>query len=482
MIGAMEPIILTGEGLRIADVVSVARDGRPARLSTEAVERIRQGSEIVRDLIAAGERVYGLTTGVGALRGVDQTPEHVERYSRLTIQAHCTGHGPPLPDVVVRAAMLHRVNALARGRAMVRPQVAEAYIEALNDGFTPLVHSIGSVGQSDLPAMAEIASGLLDRGLRLEPGEALAMLNANSLSVGHGAVALDAARDLLDAFDVVAALSLEGFAGNPSVLHSDVAVARPYRGLGDTIARLRHLLEGSYIWQPDAPRHLQDPLSFRCIPQVHGAARDALEFATGQLEIELNSSGDNPMLVPSEGRLISVGNFDITPVAAAFDFFRISLGQLLTMACERVQKHLAQQFSGIATGLRAVDSPDDVLALIGGGASALAAEARLLAGPVSLDLPTSTIAGGIEDHMTMAPLGARRLAEMVSLGTRLAAVELVAAAQAVDLRDVGPLGRGTITAHARTRELISFVGPGQAPSNDLDALAEWVGAGMPHPD
>ena len=479
MIGAMEPIILTGDGLRIADVVAVARAGREARLSSEAVERMRQAHAIVRDLVASGERVYGLTTGVGALRGVSQTAEDVERYSRLTIQSHCTGHGPLLPEAVVRAAMLHRVNALARGRAMVRPEVAQAYLDALNDGFTPQVHSIGSVGQSDLPAMAEIASGLLDRGLRLEQGEALAMLNANSLSVGHGAIALNDARNLLDAFDVVAALSLEGFAGNPTVLHSDVAVARPYRGLSDTIARLRYLLDGSYIWQPDAPRHLQDPLSFRCIPQVHGAARDALEFATAQLETELNSSGDNPMLVPSERRMISVGNFDITPVAAALDFFRISLGQLLTMACERVQKHLAQQFSGIATGLRAVDSPDDVLALIGGGASALAAEARLLAGPVSLDLPTSSIAGGIEDHMTMAPLGARRLAEMVSLGCRLGAVELVAAAQAVDLRGVEPLGRGTVTAHARTRELISFVGPGQAPNNDLDALAAWVGAGMP---
>ena len=122
-----------------------------------------------------------------------------------------------------------------------------------------------------------------------------------------------------------------------------------------------------------------------------------------------------------------------------------------------------------------------MLALIGGGAAALAAEARSLAGPVSLDLPTTTIAGGIEDHMTMAPLGARRLAEMVSLGTRLAAVELVVAAQAVDLRGVAPLGRGTFTAHAHTRELIPFVGPGQAPSHDLDALAEWVGEGMPHP-
>ena len=479
MIADVNPIILTGEGLRIADVVSVARDGRQARLSSEALERIREAHAIVRELVASGERVYGLTTGLGALRGVEQTPEDAERYSRLTIQAHCTGHGPRLPDVVVRAAMLHRANALARGRAMVRPEVAQAYLDALNEGFTPPVHSIGSVGQSDLPAMAEIASGLFDRGLRLEQGEALAMLNANSLSVGHGALALNDARNLLDAFDVVAALSLEGFAGNPSVIHPEVGVARPYRGLTDTIARLRQLLEGSYIWQPGAPRQLQDPLSFRCIPQVHGAARDALEFAIGQIEIELNSSGDNPMVVTSERRLISVGNFDITPVAAAFDFVRLALGQLLTIACERVQKHLSQQFSGIATGLRAVDSPDDALALIGGGASALAAEARLLAGPVSLDLPTSSIAGGIEDHMTMAPLGARRLAEMVSLGSRLAAVELVVAAQAVDLRGVGPLGRGTGAAHAHTRELISFVGPGQAPDNDLDALAEWVGAGMP---
>jgi histidine ammonia-lyase len=480
MIAIMEPIILTGEGLRIADVVSVARDGRAVRLSDDAVARMGRARAAVAGMIESGQTVYGLTTGVGALRGVVQAPEDAQRYNHLTIQAHCVAaHGPPLPDTVVRAAMAHRVNAFARGRAMVRPEVAQAYVDALNDGVTPLVHSIGSVGQSDLPAMAEIARGLLERGLRLEQGEALAMLNANSLSVGHGALALADARNLLDAFDVVAALSLEGFAANSSMLHSDIAEARPYRGLGDTIARLRQLLEGSYIWQPGAARQLQDPLSFRSVPQLLGAARDAFGFAEEQLEIELNASGDNPMLVPAEDRFISVGNFDITPVATAIDVARIALGQVLTAACERVQKHLAEHFSGIATGLRAVDGPDDALALIGGGAAALAAEARLLAGPVSLDLPTSTIAGGIEDHLTMAPLGARRLAEMVSLGARLAAVELVTAAQAVDLRGVKPLGRGTGAAYARTREMIQFVGPGEAPSNDLDALAEWIAAGMP---
>jgi histidine ammonia-lyase len=481
MIASMEPIILSGEGLRIADVVSVARDGRPVRLSEDAVERMRSARAVVAGMLESGQPVYGLTTGVGALREVAQDPADAERYSHRSILAHCTAHGPPLPDSVVRAAMVHRANAFARGRAMVRPEVAQAYVDALNDGVTPVVHSIGSVGQSDLPAMAEIARGLIERGLRLQQGEALALLNANSLSVGHAALALADARNLLDSLDVVAALSMEGFAANPSVLHLDVAAARPYRGLGETITRLRELLDGSHIWQPDAARHLQDPLSFRSLPQVHGAARDAFGFAEGQLQIELNSSGDNPMLVPLEERFISVGNFDITPVAAAIDFARIALGQVLTASCERVQKQLAQHFSGIATGLRAVDGPDDALALVGGGAAALAAEARLLAGPVSLDVPTSSIAGGIEDHLTMAPLGARRLAEMVSLGSRLAAVELAVAAQAVDLRGVQPLGRGTGAAHARAREMVAFVGPGEVFSNDLDELAEWVAAGMPRP-
>ncbi len=470
--------MLTGDGLTVDDVVAVARGGRRVGLAPEALERITVARAVVLRMVESGEPVYGLTTGVGALRDMHLDSADAARYSRLTIESHCTGHGPPLPDDVVRAAMLHRVNALARGRAMVRPEVAHAYLDALNSDYTPTVHAMGSVGQSDLPAMAEIARGLLDRGLVLQQGEALAMLNANSLSVGHGALALHGAARLIDSFDVVAGLSMEGFCANLSVIHPDVALVRPYPGLGHTVRRMRDLLEGSYLWRPGIARQLQDPLAFRCIPQTHGAFRDALGFVRDQLEIELNSSGDNPLLVPAENRIVSVGNFDITPVAAAFDFLRLALGQVLTLACERVQKHLAERYSGLATGLRANDSPDDVLALIGGGAAALAAEARLLAPPVSLELPTSSIAGGIEDHMTMAPLGARRLAYMTELGARLAAVELMAAAQAIDLRGRPQLGAGTQPAYAATRERIAFVAAGETPSHDLDALAEWVTAGV----
>jgi histidine ammonia-lyase len=323
----------------------------------------------------------------------------------------------------------------------------------------PTVHAVGSVGQSDLPAMAEIARALIERGLMLDQGEALAMLNANSVSVGHAALALADLQALLASYDAVASLSLEAFAANLSMLHQDIPSARPYRGLRRSVEHLRAMLDGSYLWQPGAARQLQDPLSFRCIPQVHGALRDALAFCVGQLETELNASGDNPMVVPSEERLVSVGNFDVTPVAAALDFLRIALAQLLTVSCERIQKLVAEPFSGLPMGLRADDSADDVLEILGVGAAAVAAEARLLAAPVSLDVPTSSIAAGIEDHITMAPLAARRLDEMLRLGARLCAVEAQVAAQAV------------------VRARVPFVGPGEAPANDLDDLADWLLAG-----
>jgi histidine ammonia-lyase len=477
--GAVNELNLTGCGLTAEDVVSVARDGRRVALAPDAVERMTAASEVAASMAAGDRPVYGLTTGVGALRGVRQSPQDAAQFTRLTVQAHRTSHGRRLPAEVGRAAMVHRVNALCRGRSMVRPQVAEAFVDALNDGAAPELPPIGSLGQSDLPATAELIDLLQRRGLVLRQGEALALLNGNSLTVGQGALALADTARLLDAYDVVGALTLEGFAGNISPLHPQVPDARPYPGLAASVGRMRALLQGSYLWVPGVQRSLQDPLSFRTIPQVLGAARDALGFARRQLETELNASGDNPMVSVSDADVVSVGNFDATPVAAALDLLRIALAQVITASCERVQKHLAGHFSGISTGLREADTPDDALALVGGGAAAIAAEARLLAMPVSLELPTSSIAGGIEDHLTMAPLGARRLAEMAQLTARLAAVELVVSAQAIDLRGAAPLGAGTAPAYARVRASVPFVGEGEAWDNDVEALAAWVAAGAP---
>jgi len=473
----VDELILTGEALSAEDVVAVAREGRRVAVSGEAAERMRAAAELAQRLAAGGAEVYGLTTGVGALRGVRQAAADAEQFNRRTIQAHRTSHGTRLPGEVGRAALLHRLNALCRGRSMVRPQVAAAFADALNDGVAPALPAIGSVGQSDLPAMAELINALQERGLALEQGEALALLNGNALSTGLGALVVADAARLLEAYDLVGALSLEAFAGNPSVLHRQVADARPYAGLAASLVHMRELLEGSYLWGTGASRNLQDPLSFRTLPHVLGAARDALGHTRRQIETELNASGDNPMTVVDEDNVVSVGNFDITPVATALDLLRLALAQVMTAGCERIQKHLNSGFSGLATGLRSDDGPDDALALVGGGAAAITAEARLLAQPVSLELPTSSIAAGIEDHLTMAPLGARRAAEMTGMAARLGALELVVSAQAIDLRGAAPLGAGTGPAHAHVRELVPFVGSGQAWDNQLGPLAGWVARG-----
>jgi histidine ammonia-lyase len=473
----VQPLELTGHDLSLDDVVAVARDGRRVSISPAAVERMRAARAVAEHAAAADAGVYGLNTGLGALRDVPQGAAEV--YNRLTIQSHRTTHGPLLGRDVVRAAMLHRANALCLGRSMARPEVAEALASALNDGAEPPIRAIGSIGQSDLPVTAEIAHALVERGLVLEQGESLPLLNANSLSAGAGALALHDAGVLLDAYDSVVALSLDGFAANLSMLHPQLAADRPYPGLIATADRLRGLLAGSRLLDGEPPRQLQDPLCFRCIPQVHGAVRDVLANSSEQARIELNASGDNPMVVVDENIVVSVANFDIVPLAMALDAARLALAQVFTASNERVQKLLAGQFSGLATALRADDGPEDALGMMGLGAAALAAEARLLAAPVSLEVSTTTIAAGIEDRMTMAPLAARRLSEMVELGSRVAAVELVVGAQAVDLRARPAIGVGSAAAYAGTRARVPFLGPMEAPGNNLDDLSAWVIGGMP---
>ena len=279
------------------------------------------------------------------------------------------------------------------------------------------------------------------------------------------------------------ALDLEAFAANLSVLHPAVARLRPYPGLAASIGRLRELLAGSSLWDDGAARNLQDPLAFRNLAHVHGAARDALAHADAMLAIELNASQQNPLLVLDERRFVSVANYDVLPLAAALDLVRIALAPVLTSACERTLKLLASQFSGLPLGLSADPaSPEDALSEFGVATAALAGEARLLAQPVSFELASTSIAEGIEDRMTMAPLGARRLGEMVGLGERIAAIELVIAAQAVDLRRPRALGRATGELHRLVRGAIPFTGAGDEPPQDLvpagDAASVGRGRGV----
>jgi histidine ammonia-lyase len=472
-----ESIVLTGEDLTAADVVAVARGGAAVELAPAADERIREGWETVRRAAAEGRPVYGLTTGVGAHKRVAVDVADTVHFNGLLLRSHLVAQGPAAPAEVVRAALVKLVNGYAKGTAGVRPELAGRLLQTLNSGAVPRVRMLGSVGQADLAPMADLAVGAIG-DLAPIGKETLSLVNSNAFSTAIATLAIADAGRLLDALDVSGALDLEAFAGNPTPLHPAVAGVRPYPGLMASLERLRGLLEGSALWDEDVPRNLQDPLSFRCLAQVHGAARDALEQARRQLAIELNASQENPLVIVAEDRIVSVSNFDVVPLAAAVDYLRIGLAPALTCAAERVVKLVSEPFSGLPTGLKVrPDLSDDALSEFATAAVAIAAEARLLAAPVSFEHASSGIAEGIEDRMTMAPLGARRLAEMVGLGERICAICLVVASQAADLRRLPAMGAGTGRARARVRELVPFTDAGEPPPPDLAPVVELVRSG-----
>ncbi len=426
-----------------------------------------------------GIAVYGTTTGVAERKRVSVEGPRQSAFNRMLISGHRVAQGPPASPLIVRAAMLCLANSLAKGMSGVRPEIVELVLEALDDGFAPPVGSLGSVGEGDIGPLADLAHGLLDRsGLVLEAGEGLALMNSNAFSTGWSALALLRAERLLDSTDVAAAMDLEAFAANLSPWHDIVVACRPSAGIETTIGRVRELLSGSVLWEPGQARNLQDPMTFRCIPQLHGAAREALTYARAIVETEINAVQGNPVVVLEEERLVSVGNFDAIALSAALDFVRIALAPVIGAASERTVKLLQEPTSGLAAGLaEAPELGDDALAELAVASQSLAVEARMLAQPVSLEPASTFIAEGIEDRATMAPLSARRLDEMVGFAARVVAIELAVAAQAIDLRRLSPLGQGTASAYERVRSLVSFSGRGAGPPQILDALIDVVMSG-----
>jgi len=465
---------LTGTSLTLHDVVRVARAGETVEISATGTERMRERRAVIEQAAAAGTPAYGVTTGVGMRRDATVGAEESRAFNRSAILGHLVGLGAPAPKDVVRASLLRMANALVAGHQGVRPEVAEAIVGTLNRDSTPDVHSLGTVGQADLAQNADLAHGALG-DFELEAGEALGLLAGNAYSTGQAALAIADARALLEWVDVAAALDFEAFRANTGALHAEIASARPYPGIAETIERMHELLRGSGLWEPEAARYLQDPLTFRCVPQLHGAARDALRFVEEQLAIELNAHQGNPLVVPSEGRLVSVGNFDSQPLAAALDFLRIALAPVLTAAVERTLKLLSPRFSGLSEGLVATEgSWQDGLSELGVAAQAITAEARLLAAPVSFELASTMQESGVEDRTALTSLGARRVTEMLDLGARVLAIELTCAAQAVDLRGPLALGSGAAVAHAAVRGRVpSLETPEQMPL-PLEDLATWI--------
>jgi histidine ammonia-lyase len=452
-------VTLTGNALTLDDLVQVARKRVHVELGGEVADRVRSGRAIVERSLE-GDAVYGLTTGVGVRKRVRVAPEELAEFNRRSILEHRVGQGRPAPEDVVRAQLLLVANGFARGTSGVRLELVEHLVSRLNEGAVPVVRTLGSVGMADLPANADLAHGVLD-GFELAAKEGLALLNHNAFSTALAALAVADAEGLLATALAAAALDLEALGGNLSILRA---------GGGDLAAALA----GSYL-EGDAARNLQDPLSFRCIPQVHAAASEAFAFVRERVERELNRSQENPLVLLDEGRIVSVGSFDALPLAQSADVARIALAPVLTSAAERTVKLLQQPVTGLPEGLAAeAGLAESGLSEFGVPVQALATEAKLLAQPVSIETASTSHHEGIEDRVTLAPLAGRRLAQMVELGRRVVAIELVVAAQAVDLRGKPQLGAASGPLYEAVRGVVPFTGRGEPPPQDLEPLVELV--------
>lgn len=458
MSGAID---ITGRDLDPATIVRIARHGAKVALGAEALNRIEASRKVVDGIVRRGEKVYGVTSSVGAKTGVMLAPERVAEFNRRLLLTHNMGHGPLASNEAVRAMMAVLLNGMASGYLGVRRVLADRLVEALNTDRRIPVHLWGSMGESDMSPISDLALELY-RDHDFAAGEALALLNSSALSLGMGAMAFHDLSRMLDFVTLVGALSMEGFAANPSVVSEAALASRPFDGVLRHGGAIRRYLAGSYITKPGGARHLQDPLSFRSLPLIHGTAADSLAFAGRQIAIELRASQNNPVVAIEQGQLVSVANFDMVALAMALDVARLAMSPVVTSSTERLAKQADSFWSGLSVGL----VEEDGVGLPGFNGLAqfhksITSEARLLAAPVVGELASSSHSNGNLDRASMAGLAARRATDLATLCRSIFAMELLVAAQAVEMRKVSPLGATTGRLFALVREAVPYAGPGQ---------------------
>lgn len=456
---------ITGYSLTIDQFVDVARNNSPVAISGSVPQKMSEARQVLTDAVERGERIYGATTSVGPKTSASIDQASTAEFSRRLLRTHNVGHGPLASQEIVRGALLVLLNSFASGRSGVRPVLVEKIVLALNTNIQIDMHLWGSMGQSDMSSMSDIALALFD-DFELAVGEALALINSSAISTALGMLAFSDFSKLLKLSTLTAGLSMEGYAANPSII-SDIALqSRPFAGLQKHGLALQKHLKGSSLFNKDVPRNLQDPLCFRSLALIHGAADDSMCFVQQQIEREANASQGNPVISVEHQAMAAVANFDMVTLCMALDVMRLALPPVITSSTERVAKLVDKTWSGLCIGL----VEDDGIGAPGFNGIALfhksiTAEARLLSGPMAHELPSSSHSNGVMDRASMAALSARRGLEMATLCKSIFAMELIVAAQAVELRGTHPLGQDTKELFDFVRQVIPFTSAGIAPPN-----------------
>ncbi len=487
-----EALLLTGDDLTVDDVWDVAVGRRSAVLADSAVVRMTRSREVLDD--SRAEHTYGVNTGFGRFVSESIPAEQAEELQLRLLRSHACGVGEPYPDDVVRAAMVLRANAIAKGYSGARVETVELLLAMLRSGIVPYVPARGSVGASgDLAPLAHLALPLVGEGeaafegtrmpgaealaaaglapVQLQAKEGLSLINGTQFMAAMASLGLTRARRLVKTADVACSMSLEALQGSLTSFHPAIHAARPHAGQVASAANVRALLAGSAILESHRwCDKVQDAYSLRCAAQVHGASRDLLDYVESTVAIEINAATDNPLVLLEEREVVSNGNFHGQPVAFALDCLAIAMAELASISERRVERMVNPSLSdGLPAFLTREGGINSGMMILQYVSAALVSENKVLAHPASVDsIPTSA---GQEDHVSMGNAAGLKALQVIANSERALAIELLAGAQAVEF--LAPLepGRGVEAARRHVRTLSDRLREDRSLSADIERVA-----------
>lgn len=469
----MKKVIIDGNSLTIEDLVNVVRRGYIVEMSEEAVKKVEKSRSMVDKYVDEGKVVYGITTGFGKFSDVMISKSETKELQRNLIISHSCGVGDPFDEEVVRGVMLLRANALSKGFSGIRLSTLSTLIEMLNKGVHPVIPEKGSLGASgDLAPLAHMVLVMLGEGeayykgermpgnkamelanittVELTSKEGLALINGTQVMTSVGALALYDGMNLSKMADIAAALTAESLNGIVTAYDKKVHEVRPHNGQINTAKNLLKLLEKSNMTTVQGELRVQDAYSLRCLPQIHGASKDAINYVKEKVDIEINSATDNPLIFGEEDQVISGGNFHGQPMALSFDFLGIALAELANVSERRIERMVNPALSGLPAFLVEKGGINSGFMIVQYAAAALVSENKVLAHPASVDsIPSSA---NQEDHVSMGTIAARKARSILDNARKVIAMELLSAVQAIDLRGNKGLGEGTKIAYDLIRE------------------------------
>jgi len=495
MEGVVKMILLDGESLSLSTLQKVLFEGEKIGFSEESIKRVEASRKAVEKIVSEEKVVYGITTGFGIFSDVFIEKEDVELLQLNLIRSHACGIGDPFPEVVSRAMLVLRANALLKGFSGVRPIIIKRLIDLVNAEIHPIIPQQGSLGASgDLAPLSHLALVLIGEGEVLYKGqktraiqalqqeslspitliakEGLALINGTQAMTAMGVVAYLEAEKLAYQADLIASVTIEGLRGIIDAFDEDIHLARGYKEQIDVASRIRTYLSDSLLTTRQGDIRVQDAYSIRCIPQVHGASWQALNYVKEKLEIEMNAATDNPLLFLDGEKVLSGGNFHGQPIAFAMDFLKIAIAELANISERRIERLVNPQLNDLPAFLSPEPGLQSGAMIMQYAAASLVSENKTLAHPASVDsIPSSA---NQEDHVSMGTIASRHAYQIITNTRRVLAVEAICSIQASEFRGIQKMSTVTRKFYQEARVIVPSIKNDRVFSIDIEAMHNWL--------